>query len=339
MTRKVRLQDIADQIGVSVGTVSRALAGRPGPGDALRAEIIRVASGMGWPRGGRRPVQVLRTVTLMAWHQYLLDVGNDFFNAVLEGIRKEASIHGILLKSCLLDKETARPGGAAKQLVDTDGILSLGIDGPEWREMLTTLKLPIVLTVGEDPDMILDCVNPASRLGARLATRYLLENGHRRIVHLSPFDRTAAFHRLEGFRGAMRDGGITFDEKVHLMPVVGMEADQVRRELVARGPERLLRYSAVFCASDTAAMGVIAACRDLDIRVPEDVSVIGFDDMPLAALFHPGLTTIKVGRRQIGRQAVRCLIERAAHPDGAAWALTLGVSLVVRGSTAPLSTV
>jgi len=328
------LKEIASRLGISVSTVSRALAGRPGPGETLRAEIIRVAESMGGPGRSRWAVTALRKATVVIWRQYLLDSNNDFFNAVYDGIRREAAAQGVILESVLLDRDKAIPDRIPQILVNSQGIISLGIDGASWLDWLSAIEKPVVICSGKDRSMRFDSVVPAWRDGARLAARHLIDLGHRNIAFVGALDRTASHCRLEGFMDAMKEAGLCFDRQTNLVEIVDGGAEAVRSAFLGDLNGRLAKASAVFCAPDSAAMGLISACLETGISVPGDVSVVGFDDMPTAALFHPGITSVHVDRPELGRMAFRRLAARTLHPDEVRTNTELGVSLVVRSSTA-----
>lgn len=333
MAKPVRLQDIASRLGVSVSTVSRALSGRPGPGETLRAEILRVAESMGGPNRSRRVVTALRKVTVVIWRQYLLDSNNDFYNAVYDGVRREAAAQGVILESCLLDHKKGIPDIVPKMLVNSQGVISLGIDSRPWLDWLSGINIPVVICSGKDREMKFDSVSPAWRDGARLATRHLIGLGHRRIAFVGALDRTASNMRLEGFIEAFSEAGIQFDKATSLVELTDAGAEAVRTAFLGDLRGRLAGVTAALCAPDSAAMGLISACLETGISVPNDLSVVGFDDMPTASLFHPGITTIHVDRTGLGRAAFQRLAARTLHPDDGQEHIEFGVTLVVRGSS------
>lgn len=332
--KKVRLEDIANRLGVSVGSVSRALAGKPGPGETLRAEILRVAGSMGWSVKGPRADGVLRTASVLIRQSYLLDSNNDFFNAVYDGVRREAAAQGVILSGCLIDSSDSAPETVAGRLRESDGVLALGVDSASWRAALRALGKPVVLCCGHDPDMRLDSVSPAWRDGARIATAHMIGLGHRRILFIGALDRTASRRRLEGYFDALREAGIGVDQERDVIDVGDASAEAVRAAALGPLRGRIAAASAAFCAPDSAAMGLISACLESGIAVPQALSVVGFDDMPTAALFHPGVTTVHVRREELGRVALRRLIARARNPSETARRIDLGGHLVERGSTA-----
>jgi len=176
-------------------------------------------------------------------------------------------------------------------------------------------------------------VSPAFRAGAHLATRHLIERGHREILHVTSLHRSTCRKRLDGFRDALRGAGLPFrdDMVINLDSYAADFVERAMAEKVASGP---LPATAVFCVTDSAALGLISALRRAGYSVPRDLSVIGFDDMPMSALFAPRLTTIHVDREAIGRAAVERLIARVAMPDEPAWRIELGGHLAERDSVA-----
>lgn len=335
MARPPRLQDIADRVGVSVSTVSRALSGRPGPGETLRAEILRVAQSMGAPDHGRKVASALRKATVILWRQFLLDSNNDYFNAVYDGVRREAAAHGIILETCLLDRDNPSVAEVPTMLAQAQGVLSLGIDGGPWRDWLAACNKPAVICSGRDREMRIDSVAPAWRDGARLATEHLIGLGHRAIAFVCTLDRTASRRRLEGVLDAFAEAGIPYDPTVNLIEIPDAGAETARAAFLGDMRARLDGITAAFCSPDSTAMGLISACLETGLAVPGALSVIGFDDMPTASLFHPGITTVHVDRTELGRAALRRLVARALHPDADQRHVEIGVRLVSRSSTGP----
>jgi LacI family transcriptional regulator len=176
-------------------------------------------------------------------------------------------------------------------------------------------------------------VDADSRRGASLATEHLLGLGHRRIALLAGrADLESAKLRELGYREALRAAGVPFDQA--LVRVGGYDAD-----LSARAAHELLtgprRPTAVFAANDVTAIATIKVARSLGLRVPEDLSVVGFDNIPESALCTPPLTTVDQPIRTMGERAVELLIQLIRGQPVDRTHLTLATELVVRGSTAP----
>ena len=190
--------------------------------------------------------------------------------------------------------------------------------------------LPIVLQ-GTLSEASVPSVDVDNRAGALEAVEHLIALGHRQIACLTnaPLAYTAAADRVAGYRAALREAGLTPD------PALLAEGDfdaasghRAMAELLSRGHD----FSAIFVASDTVAVGAIAALRQAGRDVPGDVSVVGFDDVPLAAYFDPPLTTIHLPAFELGATAGQVLVERV-RGGAVAFQTTLATTLVVRAST------
>jgi len=339
---KPRLSDIAAAASVSVSTVSRALSGASGISDELRRQVIEVAGQLGYDKlpSERRdgPSAPIGSVTVLTCTQYITDSGNDFYSAILEGVRGTCAEMEIGLKSHLLDLNNPDLAGCARALdsIACEGILLLGLDEAPFLDVVRHAGVPAVIVSGDDPEMELDSVSPAFRSGANLATRHLISLGHRDILHVNAMRRSTCRKRLDGFQDALRDAGISFREEM-VMDLPSYTAEDVERAMAERLRRGPLGVTAVSCVTDSAAMGVISALRNAGCEVPRDISVIGFDDMPVSQFFSPGLTTIHVAREDIGRTAVERLLDRVRDPGAPAWRIELGGHLVQRESVAPAS--
>ena len=199
-------------------------------------------------------------------------------------------------------------------------------------------RIPAVLINGEDPEMHVDSVTPGNRFAARQATRRLLALGHRRIMHLTWRGRKTIARRLDGFRDAMTEAGLTPQDAPVLMadgftPEAGERA--VRGWLEAH-PDRD-GVTGLFCAADNLAFGAMRALRERGLTVPADMSVMGFDGVALGELHVPPLTTVSVPLDEFGHEAIGLLEQRllAGSAPRAAHRLELGCRIIERQSVAP----
>lgn len=334
-----RLSDIAAAAEVSISTVSRALSGAPGISEDLRRRVIEVAGQLGYERvpanGVEQPTAPIASLTVVTYTQYITDSTNDFYSAILTGVRGICAGFDVGLKSHLLEAGAPDLEACARTLdrIDCEGILLLGLDEPQILNVVRRAGVPAVIVSGEDPEMQIDSVSPAFRAGANLATRHLIAQGHRRILHVNALRRSTCRKRLDGFLDALREAGIAQGEDM-IVNLPSYAVDVVEEVMTKRFRDTPPAATAVSCVTDSAAMGVIAALRNCGYAVPGDVSVIGFDDMPVSQFFSPGLTTVHVARETIGRTAVERLLQRVRDPGAPAWRIELGGHLVQRESVA-----
>ena len=223
------------------------------------------------------------------------------------------------------------------------GILLVGPTDPELINFFQSTKKPFVLVDNYLPRQSIDAVLCDNFEGAREAIDYLISLGHSQIAFIGgpllpggnrpvnkiyPIERRAA-----GYRTALLDAGLKLDyglyESCNLTIEGGYEA--AKRLLNNKS-----KFSAIFCANDKTAIGAMKALKEAGCRLPEDVSVIGFDDVELAEHVSPSLTTLRINKESMGAVALDRLISRINNPEGANMIITLEVELIKRGSVAPL---
>jgi len=325
--------DVARAAGVSTATVSRALRGLPNVTEATRQRVMAAAAQLGYvasPSAASLASGRTRTIGLLTpW------VRRWFFAHVVDGAERafrEANFDALLYRFDLVGGERRRVDPAVLRR-RVDGVLVVGLPLRQSEvDDLVALGQPLIF-VGSGPPGQLTVRLDDKRAG-REATEHLLSLGHTRIAHVSgDSDSMSAWapgvHRLEGWRQALRNAGLTPDET--LVVPGDFELAVARKAAV-----RLLRehpdVTAVFAASDEMAMGVVLAARDLGLRVPDDLSVVGVDGHELGELV--GLTTMAQDAAGQGEYAARLLLglirgeRRDVDPSSPA-------CLVVRASTAP----
>jgi DNA-binding LacI/PurR family transcriptional regulator len=220
----------------------------------------------------------------------------------------------------------------------SDGVLIISLPPrDEDVEYLSTNDVPIVLIDANHPDLTsLNRVVIDDVTGGRLATEHLIELGHRRIGYISdplesPFRFTASFDRYQGYRQALATANLPFEPELHMWAEHGrLQAKALALQMLTLPQPP----SAIFAASDTQALGILEAARDLHLRVPQDLSVVGYDDIELAEYLN--LTTVRQMLFESGRRGVNLLLHLInKEPGGEPQCDLLPVELVVRGTTAP----
>jgi len=312
--KRVTQRDVARAVGVTSATVSYALNGQPGVSDELRQRILEVAAGMGF-RPSRLAVglRVGRTNTLGL---LLPDVANPFYPELASGVIDAAAEEGlqVFVSQVGLDGRDHLPTVTA--LVDShcEGLLFTAVL-PEDTPMLTELQargIPFGLINRRIDGFAADWVGIDDRAAAKELTSVVL-GGRRRVAIFGGPERSS----VSAGRTA---GAVAACEEAGLVPLPdGRSGDLTResgaeraRELfAAKGPVDL-----VICGNDVIALGVIDVCYDLGLSVPDDVAVTGFDDMSFASAGPLRLTTVEVPRQEMGRQAVRSLLDRLGGYDG-----------------------
>jgi len=334
------MDTIARVVGVSKTTVFRALHNKGRINPDTRERILHVARELGYrPNLIARSLRLQRTSTIGVVPTGL---AGWFYSHVLEGVDEVAQMreHGVLIACSYGSPDKERKN--IQMLLDkrVDGLLVAPTDPEENRafyEELIALQIPVVFIDRYIPGLPLDCVATDNEQGGYLATKHLLELGRRRIVFVSTASRerraTSVVGRFSGYRKALAEHGI--QHFVELGPGVPdiLPEEEYAYKTVSHYLEKGGHLDGAFAVNDDIAYGTIRALQTHGLRVPEDVSVIGFDDQDTSAFISPPLTTVAQPMREIGRQATALLLERIARGmSDPPQQLLLTPSLVVRQS-------
>jgi len=323
------MEDVARAAGVSRALVSLVMREAPNVSDQRRQAVLDAATELGYrPNILARNLASRRTMTLGVM---INDLHNPFFAEAVDGIEARAEDAGYQL--LLATERGGRPGpaGAIETFLRfrVDGLILTGPRLPAAEIRAAAKSCPTVLlgrTI-RNPDV--DTVNNDERVGARLAVRHLVDLGHRRIAHIDGGEGAGGPPRRAGYERAMREFGLEQSIQV-------VDGDFTEESGVA-GANRLLatenRPSAIFAANDLTAAGTLDRAEDLGLRVPEDLSIVGYDNTAIAAMHHMSLTTINQPREEMGRTAVDLLLERLDDHRFTAVRHVVTPSLVTRAST------
>ncbi|MGP1395033.1 MAG: LacI family DNA-binding transcriptional regulator [Inquilinaceae bacterium] len=305
-----RLQDLAQRCGTSVSTVSRALAGKAGVNPVMRARILAAAQGTGW-RGGSVTAPIGTVVLALSEHAMQDHDRNQFTWHVVEGVTTAAEAAGITIVPHPIRGAGAK--GIARKLKDTNaqGLLLLTVDDPAVLDFAASAGVPAVIVNGDDPAMRLTSVAPDNRRAGEVATRHLIDKGHRDILVVEKPGRRTIRQRVEGWRDAMGAHGLRCgdDRIVRVDDWLAAEAAAAFSKFRA---ERGLDATAVLCVADCLAIGVLRALSEATVAVPDRMSVVGMDDLPASRFQAPPLTTIHVPAREMGEASVGLLADVAA---------------------------
>lgn len=338
MPASATLRDVAKLAGVSLGTASQALNNRPHVLPETRSRVLDAARALGYsPRNGNPNAYKLSVIGMLTKH----DVGppapfNAFFSQVQFGIEQECRAHRISLMFASVEVDKSNHPTEWPRMIEDehiDGLILVGIHLTEeaHRELRDKLGPLIVLVDSYAPGASLDSVLIDNLGGAAQAVNYLVDCGHRHIglIGSNPASPPDILERREGYCRALAARGIT---------QTYIEDGLMRREDGYAALHRLLRrapqITAVFVTNDDTAIGVMHAARDMGLRVPNDLSIVGFDDIDLAGEIRPALTTVHVHKAWLGRLGVRRLLERAQMPEQPTLSVTVATHLVERESTA-----
>ncbi len=337
--RRTTLAAIAERAHVSIGTVSKVVNERAGVGDETRARVREVIAELGYITHAERQLSAAQlaepTFELLVDP---FDERNPYMFSFLGGATEASGDLGAALVTRRLDSiSRMRPNDWARSLAahHRAGVIEVTTRYSAGRERaLRAVGLPMVLVDPIDfPRTTTMSIGATNWAGAYEATTHLLELGHTRIAYIGgPADAACDIARASGWAAAMGSAGHRVD------------ADAVRRDsysfehgfAVATDLLRSLgRPTAIFAGADITAMGVLEAARRLGISVPDELSVVGFDDTVLARSSSPNLTTVHQPIADIGRTAVGALLRLARGESFATKRVELATHLVVRDSTAP----
>jgi LacI family repressor for deo operon, udp, cdd, tsx, nupC, and nupG len=333
--KKPRLRHVAELAGVSQATVSRVLNARPGVADATRREVLRALHQLGYEPTG---VTVARRTGLVGLIVPELD--NPVFPRFAQAIESRLAGEGLTTVLC-----TSTPSGMGEAdyldvLVDhavTGIVIVSGVhadataDHDRYRDLVAS-GMPLVLVNGRADDLDVPAVTVDHVAAGRKAVAHLSSLGHRRIgLAAGPWRYLPTRELTEGYRAGLAEAGLTADADTLVYETLyGIEGGH------AAGV-RLLESGAtgIVCSSDRMALGVVRAVREAGLRVPDDVSVVGFDDAGPNAFVDPPLTSSAQPFEAMAGAVVRMLTDPEAIGGGPAPELRYRPELVVRGSTGP----
>jgi LacI family transcriptional regulator len=331
------MRDVAEQANVSITTVSHVINETRPVSDELRERVLAAMQELGYqPNLLARSLRRGETHTL---GMIVPDSANPFFAEVARGVEDtsfEKSYSVILCNSDGdLDKELLYINVLAEKRVDGILFVAAGVSTDHIRA-LQEQRIPVVVVDREISGVSVDEVLVDNARGGWLAGRHLVELGHRRIGCISgPSDVTPSAERITGYRQALDEGDTPVDEALVVRGDFQYESGyQATRQLLSMDDPP----TAIFACNDLMAIGAIRAALELGQQVPTDLSVVGFDDVPLASFANPVLTTIVQPKYEMGVIAATMLLERMRAPDTPPRQRVLDTSLLIRQSTAPVET-
>jgi DNA-binding LacI/PurR family transcriptional regulator len=330
---KVRLADVAKEAGVSVSTVSRVLSGAPGISDEVSRSIQALAARMGYGGRSRRAIGPLERVIFFSRLQDFGALAGRFPTEVLAGARDEAQAHGLEF-TCLPAATGAMSTGLTASIgaAGRTGVIFQSIDDETFIESFVDKGFPVLVLNNDSIADRYDILLPDNAGGGAAAAREFRRLGHQSAAVLRSSNRATILRRAASFTNQFRLlGGDAHEDDQLVIPMSNPPEDT--REALRRlltGPRA---PTAIFCTVDLLAVACLGALADLHLKTPDDVSIIGFDDLPVAALTTPPLSTIAIDRRHLGVLAVRRLLERAREPDAPALRIEVATQLVRRGSS------
>ncbi|HOT33268.1 MAG TPA: LacI family DNA-binding transcriptional regulator [Rhodoglobus sp.] len=328
---RVTLADIAGQASVSLSTISKVLNGRSDVSAPTRARVEALLAEHGYLR--RKTGESTTGLVELVFHE--LEAA--WSMEIIRGVENIAAEHGL---SVVLTQSGSRHAPGPEWIEGVMrrrpvGVVLVFSDLPaEYRRALKLRAIPfVIIDPAGDPSPDVPSIGSANWSGGLMATRHLIELGHRKIAAITgPDDMMCSHARIDGFRSAMSAAGLEVRPDWVRFGDFHTAGGQFHGTQLLQGDDR---PTAIFAGSDLQALGVLEAVRGLGLRVPEDLSLVGYDDIPLAKWVSPALTTIRQPLKRMGEEATRLVLRMSRTPLDSIPRMDLATNLVVRESTAP----
>ncbi|MBL7061076.1 MAG: LacI family DNA-binding transcriptional regulator [Actinobacteria bacterium] len=325
----ITLKMVAERAEVSVNTASRAINNKPDINIETKKLVLKIAKELGYIRNGA--AVALRTKKTGTLGVVIEDNRNPFYAEVLNGMEvaaREKNYHIILTNT---QRDYKKEEEAINLLLNkrVDGLL---IDPVQDRDddikKLIKANIPFVI-VGRDFENIeLDAVYNDEVKGGFLATEYLIKKGHKRIALIDGFlYKSPAKGRLEGYKKALKKYGISMDDALVSVGDIDVKDGYERTRQIL---EKDLDFTAIFAYNDMMAFGAMQAIREKGLRIPEDIGLVGYDDIPFCSLMDPALTTIRLKKQELGIESVKLLLSRINDNREKPKKIMLDVDIIVR---------
>lgn len=338
------LSDIAATVGVAPMTVSRVVNRNGYVSDRTREKVLQALKELNYRRNGSArnlKRQCTETIGLV-----LGDISNPYSTELANGVRETLSARGFSLFICISEHSAKEDIAAIGALVNhsVDGLIVAtrsNKGGDEYLREIVESNVPVVVIGRDFQHAEVDFVSTDNLLGGFEATRHLIDLGHRRIGFIgATLSGGSSLKRLQGYLKALEQYKIPVDERLITGPkeaiseVPGYSTEKIGYE----GMKRLLslpeRPTAVFARNDFTAIGAMTAIKEANLRIPEDIAIVGFDDIPLAVHTSPALTTVRQPMHLQGQLAAEMLLERIKTDEiDARREHILNCELIIRNST------
>ncbi len=331
----ISAKELAQKLGVSPSAVSIALNGKAGISDETRSSILQAAEYYGLQHLKRRKSSSA-SFTLVIYKKHgKVCSETDFFSAVIEGITTQAALVGYKLQLVYMyGYENLEDKLRELSVSDSAGFIFFSTEMEEDDiHALDSFDLPHIILDSYFPKHSHDYVTIQNAEGTYLAARHLLEQGHRRIGYLASSIRINNFRdRRAGLQLALDEYPGSTLEEIFVSPT----QDGAYMDMCSYLDEHDINVTGCFADNDIIAVSCIRALKEHGYRIPTDVSIASFDDMPIAYVTSPKLTTIHVAKQQLGKRAVQRLCELLEHPDDPPMLQSIGVTLIERDSVRTL---
>lgn len=332
----ITINEIAQKARVSTATVSMVLNNKPGISDATREKVLKIADELGYSVSPLKKTNYKNKgrLQLTIYRKHSKVVGDTpFFQTLIEGIESKARYYSYQLIIKYLS-DSSDIDLLRKELKENsiDGMMILGTEMEEQDFVsFTEMDIPVLLLDSCFMNINANYVVIDNTGGLYKATKYLLDKGHREIGYLKSSIPIQNFReRYEGYLKALAEANLVPNSRYTIPLIPAMEG--AYEDMVKALAKKTSLPTAFVADNDIIAFGAMKALKENNIKIPDDVSIVGFDDMPFCTVTEPKLTTINVDKNAFGQLAVENLVYMMENGKRAYWKTTLGVTLVERGS-------
>lgn len=334
MAKAVKMADIAEKLGVSIVTVSKALNGKDGVGSVLRSEILQTAEEMGY----ELPQSVSDkkdSFVIGILNSYLyLQKGSSFYWGLYEKLLKHLTLSDNLGILEVISQSAQADCSIPKLVKDkrVDGLIIMGPFSEDYMKMLSSLDVPMVMLDAYSVDYDFDTVISDGYYGMYVMTDYLIRQGHRKIGFVGTVGETSSItDRFYGYCKAMTESRIKFSEKMIIPDRSTIGKIEIHL------PPYITDYTALVCNCDYTAYETLRLLTEQGIKVPEDISIVGFDNYILSEVTPVKITTYEVNQAKMAAESVRQICERIKNPLKLRETSTVSGNIIIRESVRNLN--
>jgi len=325
----ITLKMVAEKAEVSVNTASRAINNKPDINLETKKRVLQIAKELGYVRNAT--AVALRTRKTGTIGVVIADNRNPFYAEVLSGMEeaaREKNYH-IILANTQRDYQKEEEAINLLLAKRVDGLLIAPVqDRDDDIKNLIDANIPFVVVGRDFKNIEVDAIYNDEVKGGFLATEYLIKKGHKRIALIDGFlYKSPAKGRLEGYKKVLNKYRISLDESLISVGDINIEDGYERTKQML---EKNLDFTAIFAYNDMMAFGAMQAIKEKGLRIPEDIGLIGYDDILFSSLISPALTTIRLKKQELGVKSVKLLFSRINGNRKKTKKVMLGVELVVR---------
>ncbi len=307
LVMKVSIKDISRRTGFSPATISNALNHKKGVSEETSAEVFRVAKEMGYISESK----IMRVKLVIFKRNGLIIDDTPFFSLMIDGIEKECRAAGMEMVLCYLNKNDENYKEQVEYIINdsSSAIILLGTELMEEDvEIYKGVSCPFLMLDYWAWDMSFNGVLINNADSARVAVEYLIKKGHTEIGYLQGNFRIKAFRsRAVGYATSLQKSGL--EVKKEYAVTLSTTMNGAYKDMLEHLKQKPKLPTAFFADNDMIALGAMKALQEMGYRIPEDVSIVGFDDLPFSEISNPPLTTLRVPKQEMGRLAVRKLVE------------------------------